>query len=66
MAQAGLTPTQVLAAATGEAGKELGENLGMLAPGAPADVVVVRGDPRKNLSALRRTLLVFAGGRRVS
>jgi imidazolonepropionase-like amidohydrolase len=66
MAQAGLTTTQVLTAATSEAGKELGENLGTLAPGAPADVVVVRGDPRKNLSALGRVLAVMAGGKRVS
>jgi imidazolonepropionase-like amidohydrolase len=65
MAQAGLRPVQALAAATGEAGRELGENLGMLVPGAPADVVVVRGDPRKNLGVLGRALLVLAGGKRV-
>ena len=66
MAQAGLTSTQVLAAGTGEAGKELGENLGTVRAGAPADVVVVRGDPRKNLSVLGQPLLVLAGGKRVS
>ncbi len=44
MAQAGFSPVQVLAAATGEAGRELGENLGMLVPGAPADV---RRRPRR-------------------
>jgi imidazolonepropionase-like amidohydrolase len=66
MAQAGLSPAQVLAAATGEAGRELGENLGTLRAGAPADVVVVRGDPRRNLAALGRALLVLAGGKRVS
>ena len=66
MAQAGLTPTQVLAAATGNAGEELGENLGTLRAGTPADVLVVRGDPRRNLSALGRPLLVLAGGKRVS
>jgi imidazolonepropionase-like amidohydrolase len=65
MAQAGLTSTQVLAAGTGEAGKELGENLGTVRAGAPADVVVVRGDPRKSLSVLGRPLLVLAGGKRV-
>jgi imidazolonepropionase-like amidohydrolase len=66
MARAGLTPTQVLAAATSEAGQELGEHLGTLEPGWPADVVVVRGDPRRDLSALARVLLVLAGGKRVS
>jgi len=66
MAQAGLTSTQVLAAGTGEAGRELGERLGLLEAGAPADVVVVRGDPRKNLGALGRILAVVAGGKRVS
>jgi imidazolonepropionase-like amidohydrolase len=64
--RAGLTRIQVLAAATGEAGKELHERLGVLSTGAPADVLVVRGDPRKNLSALGRPLLVLAGGVRVS
>jgi imidazolonepropionase-like amidohydrolase len=55
----------VLAAATGAAGKELGENLGTLTRGAPADVLVVRGDPRKNLGALGHSLLVLAGGKRL-
>jgi imidazolonepropionase-like amidohydrolase len=65
MAQAGLTPMEVMAAATSEAGEELGERIGTLEPGAPADLVVVRGDPRRNLSALGRVLLVLAGGKRV-
>ena len=65
MAQAGLSPTSARRRDR-RSGKELGENLGTLAPGTPADVVVVRGDPRKNLSALGRTLLVLAGGRRVA
>jgi imidazolonepropionase-like amidohydrolase len=64
MSQAGLTPTQVLAAGTSEAGKELGERLGVLETGAPADVIVVRGDPRRNLAALGRVLAVIAGGKR--
>jgi imidazolonepropionase-like amidohydrolase len=66
LAQAGLSPVQVLAAATSKAGAELGEELGVLKPGAPADVLVVRGDPRKNLGALGRILAVVAGGKRVA
>ena len=65
MAQAGLTPMEVMAAATSEAGEELGERIGTLEPGAPADLVVVRGDPRRNLSVLGRVLLVLAGGKGV-
>ena len=65
--EAGLTPVEVLAAATSRAGAELGlAPLGTLAAGAPADVVVVRGDARRLGSALASPLLVVAGGRVVA
>ena len=64
--QAGLTRLQVLAAATAEAGEALGEApLGSLVAGAPADLFAVRGNPFRNLGALRRPLLAIAGGKRV-
>jgi imidazolonepropionase-like amidohydrolase len=66
MQQAGLTPTDVLRAATAEAGRQIPiARLGTLVRGAPADVIVVRGDPTRSLRALRRPLLVMARGQRV-
>lgn len=62
MHEAGMTPTQVLAAATSRAGAELGRSpLGSLAAGAPADVVAVRGDARV-LSHESTRLLVMTRG----
>lgn len=64
--QAGLTPEEVLAAATSEAGRALGRpRFGTLVRGAPADLFVVRGNPVRSLRALRNPLLVMARGRRV-
>jgi imidazolonepropionase-like amidohydrolase len=64
MKSAGMTPTQVLAAATSEAGKELGvDKLGTLAGDAPADLIVVRGDARALPDDLARPRLVISTGR---
>lgn len=66
MLQAGLTPTQVLTAATADAGRQLGmAPLGTLIRGAPADLLVVRGDPTRSLRRLRRPLFVMARGQRI-
>jgi imidazolonepropionase-like amidohydrolase len=66
MEQAGLSPRQVLKAATAEAGQELGmAPLGSLVRGAPADLAVFNGDPTRNLRRLKRPLLVLARGTRV-
>jgi imidazolonepropionase-like amidohydrolase len=59
----GLTPTEVLAAATSEAGRDLGlAPLGSLVSGAPADAIVVRGDARRLHDDLARPLVVVAAG----
>jgi imidazolonepropionase-like amidohydrolase len=64
MREAGLTPLEVLAAATSEAGKELGlAPLGRLVADAPADVIAVRGDARGLRDDFAAPLLVVAGGR---
>jgi imidazolonepropionase-like amidohydrolase len=64
MRQAGLTPEQVLAAATSRPGEQIGlAPLGTLAEGAPADVIAVRGDARALRDDLARPLVVVAGGR---
>ncbi|MFI9270956.1 amidohydrolase family protein [Kitasatospora sp. NPDC052896] len=51
--------------ATVEAARALGidADTGRLAPGHRADLLVVDGDPLRDLSALRAVRLVVAGGR---
>ena len=64
MVDAGLSLEQALAAATAEAGRQLGlAPLGSLTPGAPADLVALRGDPARELKNLEYPILVVAGGR---
>ena len=41
---------------------EMQGELGVLAPGALADVVAVRGDPLQDVSALGRVAFVMKGG----
>lgn len=62
--------TLALSSATGEAGKYLylgketnEPKLGQLVVGAPADIVVVNGDPRQSFKELEFPRLVVAGGR---
>ena len=63
MKAAGLTPTQVLAAATSEAADEAGlAPLGTLKAGAIADVIVVRGDARRLAQSLAVPRLVVSSG----
>jgi imidazolonepropionase-like amidohydrolase len=64
MAEAGMTPMQVVVAATREAARVcgLGERLGTLEAGKLADVLVVDGDPLRDLSALAAVRLVIHGG----
>lgn len=60
---AGLSPENVLAAATSRAGEQLGlAPLGTLAEGAPADLVGLRGDARELRDDLVPPLLVVAAG----
>lgn len=60
---AGMSTEEVLRAATSEAGKELGmEPLGHLEPGAPADLIAIKGDAEQNLKALEYPDLVMSGG----
>ena len=61
---AGLTPSQALAAATTVPAEWLGAagRLGAVRPEAHADLIAVDGDPTKDISALRRLRLVVKGG----
>lgn len=59
-----LSAEAVLSAATGKAGEHLGmAPLGQLVPGAPADLVAVRGNPLHALKRLEYPELVISGGR---
>lgn len=63
MEEAGLSLEAVLRAATADAGKALGlAPLGVIAPGAPADLIAVNGDIREDLRTLWRPVLVISGG----
>lgn len=63
MSEAGLSIEAMLSAATAEAGKALGlAPLGVIAPGAPADLIAVNGDIREDLHTLQRPVLVISGG----
>jgi imidazolonepropionase-like amidohydrolase len=61
---AGLTPGDALRAATSESARALGleRETGALHSGLAADIVVVDGDPLRDLAALARPLLVVARG----
>jgi hypothetical protein len=60
--EAGIKPARVLQLATLGTAQELGfDGFGAIAPGAPADVILVDGDPTKNISAVRKIALVSKG-----
>ena len=60
----GLTPVQALRAATSTAARVLHmeHRLGEVREGALADLIAVRGDPTKDVSAIRAVTLVMKGG----
>jgi len=64
MAQAGMTPMQIIVAATEHAAHVCGlaQELGTLEPGKLADVLVVEGDPLTDVHALTRTWVVLRDG----
>lgn len=61
--RAGLTPLAALQAATINAARVagIGERAGSLAAGRPADLLLVDGDPARDISAVRRGVLVVQG-----
>ena len=68
MADAGMTPMQVLVAATGGAARVAGldDELGTLQPGRWADLVVLNANPLEDIRATRQIDSVWIAGRRLA
>ena len=66
--QAGMTPVEALQSATSVAAKvaRVDADRGRIAPGLLADLVLVDGDPTKDISAIRKVALVLTQGRAIS
>jgi imidazolonepropionase-like amidohydrolase len=64
MLEAGLSPLQVLVAATQNAAQvcNLGDEIGTLGPGKRADILVLEGDPLRDVQALTRIRWVLRDG----
>jgi imidazolonepropionase-like amidohydrolase len=62
--QAGLTPARALRSATSDAALALGagDQLGQVAPGFMADLVIVSGDPLVNITDTRNVERVMKSG----
>jgi imidazolonepropionase-like amidohydrolase len=65
LVESGLSPLEAITAATGTAAAFLyrSDELGTLRRGVRADLVILRGDPRRDISAIRTVERVMAGGR---
>lgn len=68
MVEAGLTPMQVIVAATSKGAKALrmGHLFGTIKEGLKADIIAVEGDPSKNISDLRSIKMVMQDGKIVN
>lgn len=68
MVKAGLSPMDVLEAATRNSARAAGidKTTGSLEPGKIADILVVNGDPLKDISAIKNIKMVFRDGKEVS
>lgn len=64
MVNAGLTPLRALRAATSRAAELLGRtDIGVLRPGACADIIAMPGNPLQDITATARVDFVMSGGR---
>ena len=64
MVEFGMTPMQAIQSATSKGADLLGERgeLGVVAPGAYADLVAVQGDPLRDVNELKKVGFVMKGG----
>jgi imidazolonepropionase-like amidohydrolase len=66
MAEAGLTPMQIIVSATKNAAQFMGlKNLGILAPGNYADFIVLDANPLEDITNTKKISNVFVGGTEV-
>jgi len=67
MAEVGMSNGDAIISGTAAAAESIGlaDVAGRLAPGREADVLVVAGDPMRDLAVLRQVVDVYQGGRRV-
>jgi imidazolonepropionase-like amidohydrolase len=63
-AKAGQSPTDVITSATSAAAEAmgLGDRLGFVGPGYEADLIAVRGNPARDVDAMRHVVFVMRGG----
>lgn len=66
LVKGGVPNAGALAAATSQAAKVCGVTKGMLKPGWDADIIAVRGDPMRDISALHDVTTVVIGGQIVT
>ena len=64
LVEAGFTPLEAIHIATANGAQYLGEldKIGTIAPGKFADVVVIKGDPSKNIDDIENVEIVFKDG----
>jgi imidazolonepropionase-like amidohydrolase len=64
LVEAGFTPLEAIQVATANGAQYLGEldRIGTIAPGKQADLVVVKGDPSKNIADIENVETVFKDG----
>lgn len=64
MVEFGMTPMQAIQSATSKGADLLGERgeLGVVAPGAYADLMAVQGDPLRDVNELKKVGFVMKGG----
>lgn len=66
LVSAGLTPSEALAAATSRPADRFRlHDRGRIAPGKRADLVLVEGDPTRDIRATRRIVSIWRGGTRI-
>jgi imidazolonepropionase-like amidohydrolase len=52
----------VSANSLGAAALNMSDQIGSIAPGLEADIIALDGDPRKDITAVRRVVFVMKGG----
>ena len=67
MVEAGMTPMQVIVAATGDAAECYGKSreIGTIQPGAAADLLVLTANPLDNIRNVRQMESIWIGGRKL-